>query len=231
MSFSEGLPTAGILAAFTEEIEAKGGTVTDTFDDGTRLFTRSVLSRTAEVTRGDRLQAGVALRAVGGEVWLHPYVFRQVCRNGAIVAQALQTRHLTELHLREPEEAAEDVREAVGACCAEEAFTMAAGQMRSAREAQADLALNLIAWARHFPGGPGNPVIRQVMDRFFRDGDSSVFGLMNAVTAVARDTRDPQVRWDLEEFGGGIPALRTPKPVPDDAVACRAAEERALLVG
>lgn len=231
MSFSEGLTTAGILGAFTEEIGTKGGTVTDTFDDGTRLLTRSVLPRTAEVTPGDRLQAGVALKAQGGEVWLHPYVFRQVCRNGAIVAQALQTRHLTELHLREPEEAAEAVREAVGACCAEEAFTTAAGQMRSAREVEADLALNLMPLLTRMPWGAGGQVIRQVMDRFFRDGDSSVFGLMNAVTAVARDTRDPELRWDLEEFGGGIPALRTPRPVPDGAAACRATEERALLVG
>ena len=28
---------------------------------------------------------------------------------------------------------------------------------------------------------------------------------MNAVTSVARDTRDPELRWRLEEFGGGIP--------------------------
>ena len=33
---------------------------------------------------------------------------------------------------------------------------------------------------------------------------------MNAVTATARDTRDPDLRWRLEEFGGGIPALLKP---------------------
>jgi hypothetical protein len=35
---------------------------------------------------------------------------------------------------------------------------------------------------------------------------------MNAVTSTARDTRDPEVRWRLEELGAQVPALldRTP---------------------
>ena len=36
----DGLTTADILAVFTDEIAAHGGTVTDTFHDGPRLFTR-----------------------------------------------------------------------------------------------------------------------------------------------------------------------------------------------
>jgi hypothetical protein len=30
---------------------------------------------------------------------------------------------------------------------------------------------------------------------------------MNAVTAVARETSDPETKWRLEEVGGSIPAL------------------------
>jgi hypothetical protein len=231
MSFGDGLTTASILAAFTEQISAHQGTVTDTFDDGARLFTRSVLSRSAEVARHDRLQAGVALKATGGEVWLHPYVFRQVCGNGAIVAEALQTRHLTGLLLRNTDEAVAAIREAVGACCAEEAFATAAGQMRLAREVEADLALNLMPLLARLPSTAANQILRQVMDRFFAEGDQSRFGLMNAVTTVARDTADPELRWDLEEFGGGIPAARTPTPVPDDLAVSRATGGRAALVG
>jgi hypothetical protein len=37
-----------------------------------------------------------------------------------------------------------------------------------------------------------------------------MFGLVNAVTSVARDQKDPQVRWRLEELGGGILAMRFP---------------------
>ena len=47
--------------------------------------------RLPEVRPQDRLQGGVALRVVEADILVHPYVFRQVCRNGAIVAQALET--------------------------------------------------------------------------------------------------------------------------------------------
>ncbi|MFZ5831522.1 MAG: hypothetical protein ACOY3P_15670, partial [Planctomycetota bacterium] len=46
-----------------------------------------------------------------------------------------------------------------------------------------------------------------ILDVYEQEGDDSVFGLMNAVTSVARDEPDPQIRWDLEELGGSIPAL------------------------
>src|SRR5262249_43226171 len=115
MLFSAELTTARILDAFTDGVAGGGGQVTDTFDDGRRLFARSVLARTRtdDVRPGDTVQGGVALKAVGGEVWLYPYIFRLVCRNGAIAAQAIETRHLADLHLLDPEYALQSVREGV----------------------------------------------------------------------------------------------------------------------
>jgi hypothetical protein len=36
--------------------------------------------------------------------------------------------------------------------------------------------------------------------------DQSAFGVLNAVTSLARDTRDPETRWQLEELGGALPS-------------------------
>jgi hypothetical protein len=94
MSYGCGLTTQEILTVLSDEVAARSGKVLDVFDDGSRLFARSVLPRVEEVRPGDRLQGGVALRSMDSQVWVHPYVFREVCRNGAIVAQALETRHL-----------------------------------------------------------------------------------------------------------------------------------------
>jgi hypothetical protein len=226
MRSSECLTTAEILAVFTEEVAARQGSVTDTFDDGARLFTRSVLPRLEEVGPRDRVPGGVALKARGPEVWLHPYVFRLVCRNGAIAAQATQTRHLVDLDLRTPDEATYLLREAIRACCAEEAFTDAARQMRTAREVEADVTLNLMPFLSRFPHAAAR-LLPQIMERFLGERDPSRFGLMNAVTSVARDTRDPETRWNLEEFGGGIPAA-VPPTVPSRGGAAR---QRAALVG
>jgi hypothetical protein len=227
MRWSDDLTTASILAVFTEEIAAHQGTVADTFDDGRRLFTRSILPRAEEVRPGDGLRGGVALRASECQIWLHPYVFRLVCRNGAIMAHAIQTRHL-DLELRQPDEVPFLLREAIQACCAEEAFTTATQQMRSAQEVEADLVLSMLPMLTRFPSSVASQLIQQVTERFLSETDRSRFGLMNAVTSLARDTRDPERRWGLEELGGGIPALLTPRLSPRSSAARR---RKAILVG
>jgi hypothetical protein len=129
------------------------------------------------------------------------------------MARAVQTCHLPNLDLHDAEDAGAMLRDAIRACCAEEAFTAAAEQMRSAREIEADAALNLLPLLSHLPGG-GRGLFAAVVERFFGGGDRSRFGLMNAVTSLARDTRDPELRWRLEELGGGVPALVVPRPFP-----------------
>ncbi len=55
----------------------------------------------------------------------------------------------------------------------------------------------------------------EIVRIFVQADDRSAFGLMNAVTSVARDQDDPQVRWHLEELGGGVPAMNFPHVRPD----------------
>ncbi len=227
----ERISTAAIKGAFVEEITAQRGTVSDTFDDGRRLFLRSILPDVTEVRQGDRVQGGVALRANGREAWVHPYVFRQVCKNGAIMARAIQTRHVEDFELREPDEVLAEVREAVEACCAPEAFSEAAERMRSSQEVAIDLALTLMPFAARFPGA----ILSQLMRQFFGEGDRSAFGLGNAITATARDQSDPDLRWRLEEFGAGVFADPTPGRPSDDRRAalkepCDEAEYRLQAV-
>lgn len=219
MSYGDRLTTADIKVIFAEEITTAGGTVSDTYDDGACLFTRSILPWVREVRARDQVQGGVALRATEAEVWVHPYVFRQVCRNGAIIAQAIQTRHLEGLEYSSPVEAGAAVREAMRACCVEKAFTDAAETMRSAQEVRADIALNMLPMISQLSIGRGSRIFRDILERFLAEGDQSRFGLMNAVTSLARDTHDAELRWRLEELGGGIPALRVPTLLPDDAAA------------
>jgi hypothetical protein len=199
------LTTACVLEAFSTEISLHGGTVKDTFNDGERLFVRSVLPQVDEVRADDRLQGGVALKACGGEVSVHPYVFRLVCTNGAIMAQAVASRRVRVEFEWDAEGAVAEVREAVSACCEPEVFAASSRQIRSVRDTEMDLALNVLPMLSHMPASLGARFLNQIVKRFFDDGDQTRFGLMNAVTSVARDTADPESRWDLEEFGGGVP--------------------------
>jgi hypothetical protein len=202
-----------IRAIFAQEVTALDGAVSDVFEEGPLLMARSVLPWVEEVRPGDRVRGGVAIRSDGEDVFVHPYTFRQVCSNGAILATTIETRHV---ELPADEEA---IREAIRACGAREAFAEVAGRMRTALETQADLALNLMPMLRRFPGAQGAQLMRQIMEQFLRERDRSTFGLFNAVTATARDTRDPHLRWRLEEFGGGLLVATPDAPVFDDSAA------------
>jgi hypothetical protein len=209
MSFPGGLLTTGEIAAiFAEEIAAQGGTVTDTFDDGSRLFQRAVLPAEQEVKSRDRVQGGVALRATEDDVWVHPYVFRQVCSNGAIIAHATQTRHI-----ERPGSASDDpdaelaaaIREAIQDCCSPEAFESAADAIRASAGAPIDMAINIASMFSRVPEELRNEFFSLILDQFAKSSSNTRFDWMNAVTAVARTTTNPEARWRLEEAGGAIP--------------------------
>ncbi len=204
MSSSNGLTTARILEAFTGGIAARGGEVTDTFDDSRRLFVRSVFPATDEVRSGDRMRGGVALRATENEVRVHPYLFRLVCRNGAIMVHTLGTLCVDDLAVREPEETLDLVVDAVAKCSDEAVFRDSVRRTRRGSQVEADVAIGTLTMLTTHLRHADPRFLATVMEQFFKEGDRSQYGLANAVTAVARDTRDPALRWDLEELGGAI---------------------------
>ena len=208
------LPATGtILDAFIEEVESLGGTVPDVYDDGRRLCARAVSPESSDVRPGDVIRGGVAVRVSGSEIAVHPYTFRQVCSNGAIAAQAVETRRLDRVDARdgfapryEVSVALVDFRFAVRACASPDAFGRVRDEMRSAAEMDADVALQFLPYVSTLPPHVAASVVPLIFQRFAADRDSTVFGLMNAVTAVARDIRDPDTKWRLEELGGSMPA-------------------------
>lgn len=232
MSTRSNLTTARVLTVFAEEVAARGGRITDTFHDGQRLFTRSVLPDVEEVRSGDRVQGGVALKATAEGVWLYPYLFRLVCRNGAIIAETIESRSLGNLHQQEPDSAVQSIRESIEACCAPAVFRDTVRKMRTACEVQVDLALNLLPLFSRLSTIRSNAgLASQILDRFFQEGDQSQFGLANAITAIARDTRDPDLRWNLEEFGGGVAVGTGPRHPVNRGRTARASLGRAVAVG
>lgn len=231
MYHNDSLTTFDVRFIFAEEVTALGGTVSQTFDDGVRLFARSVLSGTFEIKPGDGIQGGIAVKATDQGVWVYPYLFRLVCKNGAIWAKALQTHEIAGLDRLAPEVAEEELREAIRACATPETFSQAVRQMRSATTREADGLLRSLSWLTQLSRAGNDRIAAMVLRRYFNDGDRTVYGLMNAVTAVARETPDPDLKWRLEEFGGGVPS-DDPDPMPVlDGGAARSLFERARHEG
>jgi hypothetical protein len=207
MSFHDHLTTREIGEIFAEEIADAGGNVANAFDDGNRLFMRAILPAEVEIKSRDRVRGGVAIRATSEEIGVHPYVFRQVCQNGAIIAHAAESHHLesADFTLQTEEGVAVALREAVRTCCSVEALSTAASEMRSMARSELDIALTMMPMLSRLRAEFAPGLLTAIVDRFFEGRDKTPFGLLNAVTSVARDTSDPEVRWRLEVIGGDFP--------------------------
>jgi hypothetical protein len=203
------LPAAPeVREAFEQEVLSLGGSVSGVVADGDLLFARAVLPEAAEVRPGDRVHSGVALRTHDTEILVHPYTYRLVCTNGAIAAHTTASRVVERVELAAPtvtiNAVLDALRTAVRECAEAGALGGAVGAMRAATRTEADMMLQLMPVLEHMPPGIRVSMLRRIVRRFEAEGDRSAFGLVNAVTSVARDTTDPETRWRLEELGGGM---------------------------
>ncbi len=234
--------TKDISATVKEEVALRGGTLSDEAHKGgplflwamaallgdtrservrkgERLFLRAVLPLSKEVRPGDIIEGGIAIKVVGRTIRVCPYLFRQVCRNGAIMPHAGKARDIERVDFAASSEAIEAVeeqlREAVRSCAAPEVFAEAARQVRNA--AAFELPSGTMDLLLSSQETISEDLREEVRQRFVKEADDSLFGLMNAVTSVARDQKNAEIRWDLEELGGSVPALRLPRVRPGGA--------------
>jgi hypothetical protein len=223
LMFDGSLTPGTILEVFKEEVKNRQGRVTDKFQDRRRLFVRSLLPHVADARSRDRMQGGLALRATDDELWLHPYLFRQVCRNGAVVAHAIESLHVEYLGVYSVEEGTTMLREAIAKCAQRRVFARSMRQLRMSATAAVDW-LNMLPYLAQFEAaGIRGSHLARILERFDLGGDRTRFGVMNAVTSVGRDTHDPDERWRLEELGGSIGARLRPRQPSDASGVERAA--------
>jgi hypothetical protein len=108
----------------------------------------------------------------------------------------------------------EELRAAVRCSAAPALLEATVGAMRAAANRDANVMLHLMPILSHMSPGIRATILRSIVRRFEDGNDGSVFGLVNAVTSVARDTADPETRWRLEELGGGMLARLPERPKP-----------------
>ena len=211
MSTSYFPTTREIALAFADEISNLGGSVSNSYDDGSRLFVRAQLSAEREVCPGDAVRAGVALRTVGPIVSVHPYTYRRICSNGAIAAQVTGTREIRRVEFASATEfvadAIDEIRLTVRQSAQPAVSEKVVGDMAFARYMLAETMIQTLPILERVPVDHREHIIAMLAREFDDANDGTYYGVMNAITAVARDTSDAETRWQLEELGGSIPAL------------------------
>lgn len=241
-------PDAQALAlAFEEQMEVLGAEPLRVYIEGGQLFARALLpGRFGEVLPGDAVRGGVAMRTRGADVFVHPFVYRVVCRNGQIQAHALETQHIARdgagSFLASGDWVLVQVHDALRAAADPSAFQRALGELRGAARTPVEISDTelLLAMTSVLEAHPPLPRDQQESTRALvaaaladdrkalalahgvpESLHRSYFRLMNVVTAVARETRDAELRWRLEEFGGAVGA-RLIAPQPTHGAGARA---------
>jgi hypothetical protein len=204
------LSTEQISTIFSQEIQMIGGTVHERFDDGSRLFVRSILPPVTEVKPGDGIKGGVAIRADDSEISVHPYTYRLVCTNGAIHAHATQSQQIILSDEISDFEAETHLRQAIHACAAPEAFRATTGEMRGAMDSEIDMLLTFAPMLARMSPESASAFIQHMSRIHGARQRGTRFDLANLVTAAAQRVRNPDEKWRMEELGGAIFAEKIP---------------------
>jgi hypothetical protein len=215
MSEVEYLPSIEQIAQeFASEIELLKGNVIDSVADAGRLYMRALVPGGASPRAGDLIRWGVAIRVSGPDVGVYPFTYRTICTNGAIqvesIASHMMSRVATERVLPAAATGALSLGElsaAVRACAAPEVFTAILGTLRSATEHRVSVMLHLLPMLARLPTEIRSMIagyLRAAVEQFNADQDESLYGLVNAVTAIARTAPDPEARWQLEVIGAAL---------------------------
>lgn len=224
---------AELQALFLEATRACGEATIDVLDNGQHLFARAVYERSGQVRPGDKVRSGVAMRTLGDDVVVHPFVLREICINGAVRAHAMSTRCIARqridattqsVHSYSLDVLRDELTAAVQGCASPASFDEGIEEMRAALQADAEQALDTLNFLRLIGSLGSSPAaqfvyrsISRLMRQLSRAGgrDRTAFAFGNALTAAGRDAPLPAARWALEEYGAAVfGASRSPAAPP-----------------
>ena len=122
------------------------------------------------------------------------------------MAHSLESCHVEFSQYAAEDDVIRSLQDAICACSERDVFTVAVEDIRTSAHREIDLALSVVSMMSQLQDTLSPDVVFQIFRLFSTNHDQSRFSLMNVVTSVARDTRDQEQRWRLEELGGGIGA-------------------------
>jgi hypothetical protein len=204
----------------SDDIQIVSSEVTDS-----KLYIKAVFPRVVEeVRKGDVVQAGVVISnsEIGlGSLSVVPLVYRLVCLNGMIAADAAWRKYHVgrlidasdDLSVYRDETIAADDRalmmklQDVVRAASGDAFRAVVERMREATEGPTVRSPVKAVEVLGRTVGLRGPEQESVLERLIRGQDYSRYGMMNAVTNLANDALDYDRATELESLGGRVLTL------------------------
>jgi hypothetical protein len=192
----------------------------------TRMYLKVTSPRTqGEIKRGDVVQSGfiVSNSEVGAGAWrAEQFLYRLVCSNGMIGEYSLARYHIGSA--RESDPAASlysddtnrkidqaiigQTRDIIAACLNKARLDVAIQRLQGLERVPIDVdpTMAVDAVGKRISGGAGflESEKASIIDDLMRSRDLSAFGLLNSITATAREVPDYDRQVEMERAGGRL---------------------------
>jgi hypothetical protein len=189
------------VEAFSGAIESAHGEIKNRIVKPRGAYCRAVLPLREEVQHRDVLQHGAALRMHATMLEVVPFVFREVCSNGAIWAHSGAAFSLPIDESSTEVKIARFVAESAGTATSADTFQSCLAEVRTGMTKRADLGLLMMSIFRSPRAGVEEFALDMVLSAMRQlPPESTRYDAMNIVTAAAREVPDPEVKWHMESL-------------------------------
>ena len=213
---NEDVAEAVLLVMFDENLEIISSNVTEK-----KLYIKAVTDKlTGEIEKGDVVRGGVIVSnsEVGyGSVNVQAFIERLVCMNGMIAETSFRRRHIGASHditdllsrdtLNKTSEAlVGQVQDVVRNVLSNEGFNNVLGKLRETTETEIAKpidAVEIIQKQFRFTEDEKDSVLNHLI----KGGDTTKWGLTNAVTRASQDLEDYDRATEFEKFGWDVANL------------------------
>jgi hypothetical protein len=128
--------------------------------------------------------------------------------NGAILAQVLGSKVLDDLQRWDRWAILGAIRFGIIDGCSPDVFGSAVPRLRHSITSYADPMISALPLLTRLSRTVSRQEMGRVVDHVLRRSERTRYGVANALTAEARDTVDPELRWNLEMLGASILSRR-----------------------
>jgi len=210
---NEDVAEAVLPVMFDEKLEVISSNVTEK-----KLYIKAVTDRlTGEIEKGDVVRGGVIVSnsEVGfGSVNVQAYIERLVCMNGMIAEKSFSRRHIgvaqdiTDLLSRDTLNKTSDalvgqVQDVVKNVLSNEGFNTILGKLQETTEVEIAKPIDAVEIIQKQFSFTDNEK-DSVLNHLIKGGDTTKWGLTNAVTRTSQDLEDYDRATEFEAFGWDI---------------------------
>jgi hypothetical protein len=190
-----------IESLITDLLKTFNATIFPKENNHTDRFIRAILPPLIQINHRDQINYGVAFKVhKNNKIEVGPYLYRIVCENGAVVNNEIFNQELSVNGLMDFEIKAK-LLDAIDECCSLTAYKYAQKNILESTKVPANLRLIFNRLAHFTQWDQRTSVYNHIIRRLDMEEQPTKYDLLNAITSLARDTIDPELKWNLQKLG------------------------------